>query len=117
MTLDRLTVIRLAACVALIGVSFPAPGLDDKTTVKATAPAEFEVEAHKNIAYRTDKDADKLRHKLDVYCPKGQKDFPVVLFVHGGSWQWGNKYLFAYIGDAFAKIGIGVVICNYRLSP
>jgi acetyl esterase/lipase len=114
MTPFRLNIIGLAACVGLVA---QAPADDDKPADKAVKPVAFEVEKHKDIAYRTDKDADKERHKLDVYCPKGQKDFPVVLFVHGGSWQWGNKYLFGYIGDAFAKIGIGVVICNYRLSP
>ena len=99
----------LALLVACAGL---APARDDIPA----APA-FEVERHKDIAYRTDKDADKVRHKLDVYCPKGQKDFPVVLFVHGGSWKSGNKNLYAGVGEAFAKCGIGMVICNYRLSP
>ena len=74
-------------------------------------------ERHANIAYRTDKDADKERHLLDVYAPKGKKDFPVVLFVHGGSWRSGNKNLYAALGQSLANDGIGCVICNYRLSP
>jgi acetyl esterase/lipase len=83
-------------------------------------PAEDKVEhfeRHANIAYRTDKDADKERHTLDVYTPKGKKDFPVVLFVHGGSWRSGNKNLYAALGQSLAADGIGCVICNYRLSP
>jgi acetyl esterase/lipase len=95
-----------------------APARDDKPAEKPAAKAAaFEVEKHKDIAYRTDADADKVRHKLDVYCPKGQKDFPVVLFVHGGTWRSGNKNLYAGVGEAFAKEGIGFVVCNYRLSP
>jgi acetyl esterase/lipase len=117
MILDRLTVLGLAAWLGLIGLTAPAPGIDDKPAEKPAALVAFEVEKHKDIAYRTDKDADKERHKLDVYCPKGQKDFPVVLFVHGGTWKSGNKNLYAGIGEAFARTGIGFVICNYRLSP
>ena len=79
--------------------------------------AEKKFEKHANIAYRTDKDADKERHVLDVYTPKGKKDFPTVLFVHGGSWKSGNKNLYAALGQSLAADGIGCVICNYRLSP
>jgi acetyl esterase/lipase len=80
-------------------------------------PTEGTFERHTDIAYRTDKDADKERHLLDVYTPKGKKDFPVVLFVHGGSWKGGNKNLYAALGQSLAADGIGCVICNYRLSP
>jgi acetyl esterase/lipase len=80
-------------------------------------PAEDAFERHADIAYRTDKDADKERHLLDVYTPRGRKDFPVVLFVHGGSWRSGSKNLYAALGQALAADGIGCVICNYRLSP
>jgi acetyl esterase/lipase len=99
---------------ALAGLVSRAPARDDKPAEK---PALFEVEKHKDIAYRTDAEADKVRHKLDVYTPKGQKDFPVMLFVHGGSWKSGNKDRYVAVGESFAKAGIGVVVCNYRLSP
>jgi len=82
-----------------------------------SAPAEDKFERHADIAYRTDKGADKERHRLDVYTPKGKKDFPVVMFVHGGSWRSGDKNLYAALGQSLAADGIGCVICNYRLSP
>ncbi len=107
---------RWAYLTLLVTCAGFAPARDEKPADKPAALA-FEVERHKDIAYRTDKDADKVRHKLDIYCPKGQKDFPVVLFVHGGSWKSGNKNLYVGVGEAFAKRGIGMVICNYRLSP
>jgi acetyl esterase/lipase len=84
------------------------------------APADGPPEAfdkHPDIAYRTDKDADKARHLLDVYVPKGKKDFPTVLFVHGGTWKSGDKNMYASLGKSLAADGIGCVICNYRLSP
>ncbi len=81
------------------------------------APADDTFDKHLNLAYRTDKDADKERHALDIYTPKGKKNFPTVLFVHGGSWKTGNKTLYAALGQSLAADGIGCVICNYRLSP
>lgn len=80
-------------------------------------PAEDKFERHADIAYRTDAGADKDKHTLDVYVPRGRKDFPVVLFVHGGSWKSGTKNLYAALGQSLAADGLGCVICNYRLSP
>jgi acetyl esterase/lipase len=109
----QLTMLGLAAWLATFGFGAQAKAIDDKPA----APATFEVETHTNIPYRSDKDADPVRHKLDVYVPKGQKNFPVVLFVHGGSWDSGSKFLYFAYGEVFAKAGIGFVVCNYRLSP
>jgi acetyl esterase/lipase len=78
--------------------------------------AKYEVEKHKNLAYNAAKDADPVRHKLDLYVPKGAKDFPVMMFVHGGAWKSGNKDLYGPLGETFAKQGIGVAVINYRLT-
>jgi acetyl esterase/lipase len=77
----------------------------------------FDVQTIKDIAYDDAKDADPVRHKLDLYLPKGHKDFPVLLFVHGGAWSSGNKNLYGALGQRFASNGIGTVVINYRLSP
>lgn len=83
----------------------------------AAEPSKFEVEFQKDVAYHTGKDADKERHILDVYTPKGKKDFPVLFFVHGGAWKQGNKRIFAEPAKRFAEAGVGVVAANYRLTP
>ena len=84
-------------CVlAALGIGAPA---DDKPVM---------YEKHADIAYRTDKGADKERHALDVYTPKGKKDFPTVLFVHGGSWKSGDKNLYEVLGKSLANDGIEV---------
>ncbi len=82
----------------------------------AAEPDKLEVEITTDVAYRTDKDAHK-RHKLDIYVPKGKKDFPVFFFVHGGAWAIGDKLTFRDPAKHFAEQGIGVVCPNYRLSP
>ena len=91
---------------------------DKKVEKKDDKPKPpFEVERIKNLAYRTDKDADPDKHKLDLYLPKGAKNFPVLFFVHGGAWKSGNKEMYIKFGEAFAGEGIGAVVINYRLSP
>jgi poly(3-hydroxybutyrate) depolymerase len=82
----------------------------------AGEPARFEVEKHQDLAYYDGKGADKVRHKLDLYVPKGVKDFPVMMFVHGGKWTSGNKELYIPLGETFAKQGIGTAVINYRLT-
>jgi acetyl esterase/lipase len=84
---------------------------------KVQSGGPFEVEVVKDVAYSDAKDADEVRHKLDLYLPKGQKDFPVLLFIHGGGWRNGSKNGFAKQGQLLARNGVGVVAANYRLSP
>ncbi len=80
----------------------------------------FETESIKDIAYYDGPDADPVRHKLDVYLPKGRRDFPVLMFIHGGGWFQGDKNHFGVYGilaKIFNRHGIAVVCPNYRLSP
>ena len=83
----------------------------------AEAPPTYDVTVVSDIKYRTDSEAVKDRNILDVYVPKGAKEYPVLFLVHGGTWQHGSKDFFKLVGTAFAKQGIGVVCPNYRLSP
>jgi acetyl esterase/lipase len=89
---------------ALAGLSFA----EDKTKT-------YEVEAVKKVAYIEKDDND--RHQLDMYLPKGAKDYPVLFFIHGGGWTKGDKAIAAAHGKMFASHGIGFVSTNYRLSP
>src|SRR5947208_2120592 len=87
------------------------PGKDDRPRKDAqpkkddTAGA-YEIDAFKNIAYRDDKDADPVKHKLDLFLPRGQRDFPILFFVHGGGWHSGNKEIYTAVGEVFARNGI-----------
>jgi acetyl esterase/lipase len=77
----------------------------------------YEVEVIRDVPYREGKDADPVRHRLDLYLPRGRRGFPVLLFVHGGGWKNGNKQEIAFLGRTLAAQGIGVVTPNYRLYP
>lgn len=56
--------------------------------------------------------------QLDIYLPEsGDGPFPVIVFIHGGAFQWGDKREFcleAYMHGL--ERGYAVVSLNYRLS-
>ena len=57
------------------------------------------------------------RQKLDVVWSDDNKEAPVVIFFHGGSWRWGVKDFYREIGEEFARNGVTFVLANYRLYP
>jgi acetyl esterase/lipase len=61
--------------------------------------------------------ADADKHKLDLYLPRGKKNFPVLVFIHGGSWRSGDRSFYTALGDRLARAGIGAAIPSYRLMP
>jgi acetyl esterase/lipase len=77
-------------------------------------PISEAVEGHRGIAY-IDDGLDK--HKLDLFLPKGKSNFPVVMFLHGGSWRSGDRSAYALFGNRLAQAGIGAAIPSYRLMP
>jgi acetyl esterase/lipase len=61
------------------------------------------------------------QQKLDVYEPRGAKDLPVVVFVHGGALTTGdkneNKEVWANVLYYFARRQFLGINANYRLAP
>lgn len=58
------------------------------------------------------------RRVLDLYVPnETTARTPVVVFVHGGSWDSGSKDIYPFVGQSLASAGIIVAIPNYRLYP
>ena len=61
---------------------------------------------------------DHPRQTLDLYRAESPRNgAPAVVFVHGGGWEDGNRKMYKFIGDSFAKEGFDVVVPNYRLHP
>jgi acetyl esterase/lipase len=86
----------------------------------AEAGKKYEVRELRDVAYVEGKGADRVRHKLDLFLPEGKKDYPVIVFVHGGCWTIGDKScagLYSAVGRFLASRGVGAVLPNYRLSP
>ena len=58
------------------------------------------------------------RNKLDIFVPAtGNGPWPVVVFVHGGSWKSGSKHPYEFLGRALAARGFMVAAISYRLHP
>src|SRR5215471_6873593 len=107
---------RIPACVLLGAVLLARPAWAADEAQAPKTGGNFEVEVHKDIAYVEGKDADE-RQKLDLYLPKGAKDFPTLFFIHGGAWTQGSRSGFDRIGRTFARNGVAFVSTGYRLSP
>jgi acetyl esterase/lipase len=75
------------------------------------------VEVTKDIVYTEGAPGDANKHKLDLYRPKDGRNFPVLIFIHGGSWRSGDRSNYPALGNRFAREGIGVVVSSYRLMP
>src|SRR5438477_9094130 len=104
----------------LLGLLLALPARADEGKTPPKEEKLFDVEVVADVDYYKGDDADRVKHKLDLYLPRGQKDFPVLFFVHGGAWRSGDKNFFgAYssLGRFYARRGVGTVVTNYRLSP
>ena len=79
-----------------------------------TPPLSDQTES--DIQYRTGdalSEYEKERCRLDVYHPTDRKDFPTVVWFHGGGLTGGNRS----VPEGLKKQGIAIVAANYRLSP
>jgi hypothetical protein len=57
------------------------------------------------------------RNVLDLYLAKSDKPTPLVLFIHGGAWIVGDKYVIPPdLLDACARAGITVASMNHRYA-
>jgi acetyl esterase/lipase len=61
------------------------------------------------------------RNRADVYRPLAPAangaPAPVVVFIHGGSWESGTKGLYRWMGQGLAAQGYVAVLPNYGLMP
>ena len=79
-----------------------------------TAHAAYVME--EDILYRSGDELTpymKERCRLDVYYPKGKKEFATVVWFHGGGLSAGNRE----VPGQLKEKGFAVVAVNYRLHP
>jgi acetyl esterase/lipase len=108
----------LVLLLPVLGLPAASPSrAGDATKAAVKTGAHFEVKVIRDVPYEKGEDADARSHSLDLYLPKGQKDFPALVFIHGGGWTGGDKQGAAGLGRVLARNGVGVASVNYRLSP
>jgi arylformamidase len=69
----------------------------------------------RDVAYGTDR-----KQRFDVYAPRGVRNAPVILMVHGGAWRIGDKRSKGVVENKVARwsrAGIIVISVNYRMLP
>ncbi|GAC1381316.1 MAG: alpha/beta hydrolase [Aquirhabdus sp.] len=89
------------------------------TRVLTAVTSEQGVKISKDVYYGTDS-----RQALDIYQPDQANaksptghGLPVVIFIHGGSWQKGDKEGYGFVGRSLAQAGYVTGVIEYRLAP
>ena len=67
---------------------------------------------HRDLTYGEDP-----RQAFDLYVPSRPGPYPILMFVHGGSWASGDKDAYAFAGKRFAAEGYLTAVPSYRLAP
>jgi acetyl esterase/lipase len=75
--------------------------------------AEYAITTKTDIVF-AEHDGTKLLG--DLYLPKGLDKAPVLIAVHGGGWQIGDRKVYKSWGPYLARNGIAVFAIEYRLS-
>lgn len=76
-----------------------------------------------NVPRREVAYGDGARQRYDVYQALDSAGrprttpAPLVIFVHGGSWESGDKRGYAWVGEALAQMGYVAVLVNYGRMP
>ena len=95
-----------------IGLALAAALVAPSPKALAIAPA---VTVVRDVSYGADP-----KQRFDVYVPRGARNAPVVLMVHGGAWRTGDKQSRGVVGrkvERWTREGIVVISVNYRLLP
>jgi len=107
---------RISRRTAMTGLgAVLAAGCGRVEFMAANVPAAFGAyRRHPNIAYGADP-----KHRLDVYVPdqKSAEPRPMLVFWHGGRWEFGDKADYRFVGAALAELGYVAVLPNYRHYP
>ncbi|WP_444889534.1 alpha/beta hydrolase [Microbulbifer sp. DLAB2-AA] len=59
----------------------------------------------------------ELSGSMDVFRPENvAEDAPIVIYIHGGWWQWFSKEQFSFLAEPFNRKGIAVYMPGYRMA-
>ncbi|PTT82556.1 esterase [Pseudomonas sp. HMWF010] len=115
MKLGRLSIGALLMLLCLVDVQ--AQGLRDALSDRRSAKsaAQLGAELLADLPYGT-----HARQRLDVYRPLKAKSAPILLMMHGGAWDKGDKRMDRVVENKLARWlpqGYLFVSVNYRLIP
>lgn len=70
-----------------------------------------------DIKYASYPKSDPKLNMLDIYMPKKGSNSPVLIWVHGGAFAYGDKEYVQQKAEYFTNKGYVFISINYRLSP
>ena len=56
------------------------------------------------------------RERIDLFR-SGQAAAPLLVYIHGGYWQRGDRSIYSFVAEAFNAAGIDVAVIGYPLCP
>ncbi|MFC5046529.1 alpha/beta hydrolase [Aquimarina hainanensis] len=60
---------------------------------------------------------DEYLGEMDVFRPENvSENAPIVVYIHGGWWQWFSKEQFSFLAEPFNKKGMAVYMPGYRMA-
>ena len=112
-----LTVFTAPCLYPQIALSADPPTAESEKTKEKERPSQAAVTAENgelkaDVPYGKDE-----KQKLDFYLPRGVKNAPVLIFIHGGEWTRHDKAEVSYKPKFLNEHGIIFASINYRLSP
>jgi arylformamidase len=58
------------------------------------------------------------RHRYDLFhAADGGADGPLIVYIHGGYWQRGDRSDYSFVAETFTAAGATVALPSYTLSP
>ncbi|XP_053562149.1 kynurenine formamidase [Bombina bombina] len=84
-----------------------------RETTAGTKQARETAETILNVSY-----GERESEKLDMYLPKGlTSGFPLLIYIHGGFWQFLSKEESGFMVRPLVLHGIGVMVMDYDIAP
>lgn len=94
--------------LARLGPDYPA--LVERFMTRSAAQREAS-RARVDLAY-----GDGERDKLDFFSG-GDANGPMLVYIHGGYWQRGDKSMYSFVTEGFVEHGVSMAVLNYTLTP
>ncbi|GGR63737.1 hypothetical protein GCM10008959_27280 [Deinococcus seoulensis] len=102
----------LGAGALALGLSLAACSRDGAQGFLNNVISTGGLSVKRDVSYGPD-----ARNVMDIYAPQNAAGAPVVLFIHGGSWQGGDKDGHKFVGESLARAGYVTGVMSYRLAP
>lgn len=80
------------------------------------SPGLHAVAVERDLSYAFGDAAAHERRKLNLFLPKIEGAFPIVLWIHAGAWSYGDRARETALAMRFAERGVGFAPMSYRLS-